>query len=65
MASNNFRHTATAEALAALSAKTLTNDELQSLLANAFERIAALEHDHEELGMAFKWLRGHIEGSAQ
>jgi hypothetical protein len=62
--SNDLRSASPSEVLVALQSEmTLTSDQSRAALANAFERIATLEREWEELGRAFRWLHDHIGGT--
>lgn len=51
----------TRDVLSALrTASEMTNEQVQEVLTNAFERIAILEDNWEELGRMFRWLHEHI-----
>lgn len=41
----------------------IADEQMRSLLINAFERISGLEHDREELANAFKWLNERVAKS--
>ena len=42
-----------------------TKEELQAALINAFERIAALERDWEDVGRACRWFNSQVGDRAQ
>lgn len=60
----HLRDASPAEVLGVLeSAQTLSPEELQAALVNAFRRIASLEREWSELGQAFRWLSNELNKS--